>query len=262
MRLDQLLVKLSLAPSRAKAQELIRQGEVEVFERGVWDTVTSVSHPIREGGVVPPARLKSRESLRFVSRGGLKLMAALEQLEMKPEALTVLDLGQSTGGFTDCLLQSGAEQVVGVDVGHGQLAEKLKVDPRVKSFEGLHIKDISQHKEFLKHCPPSGFALAVMDLAFISLPKALPWVTPLIRSPGGHLLALVKPQFEVGADHLNKKGVVKDDRLYSLVEVNIKESLKDQGFQVKAYFESSVLGQEGNQEFFVYAEKCGDGQFG
>ncbi len=255
MRLDQWLVFHNWAPSRAKAQELIRQGSVEVFEGEMgWQVVDKVSHKLSPEFSTDHIRLKSQDLLRFVSRGGLKLEAALRHLGVEPKGWTALDVGQSTGGFSDCLLQAGALKVVGVDVGQGQLEEALQKDTRVSHFEQLHVKDLKSHKDFLSHCPPQGFDLVVMDLSFISLTKALPEIRPFMSPSNGRLLALVKPQFEVGREALTKKGMVKDDGLYEVVRVKIIQVAEALNLQVLDYFPSALPGTEGNQEFFIYAQ--------
>jgi 23S rRNA (cytidine1920-2'-O)/16S rRNA (cytidine1409-2'-O)-methyltransferase len=183
--------------------------------------------------------------LKFVSRAGLKLEYALEHVKLDVQNFSCLDVGQSTGGFTDCLLQRGAKFVTGIEVGHGQLHENLKHDPRIKPLEKIHIAD------FVKE-PTEHFDLIVVDLSFISLTKVIKKLTSLM-SQHTQLLALVKPQFEVGSAFLNKAGLVKDPELYPQIEQRIKEFLQADGLEIKDYFQAFPKGGDGNQEFFVYA---------
>lgn len=246
-RLDQRLVELGLAPSRSKAKALILGGEVEVETQKGWAVADDPSHP---GPEKPNAlRLRSQRELKFVSRGGLKLEAALTQLKINPSGYRALDIGQSTGGFTDCLLQAGARTVVGVDVGHGQLHPKLGSDSKVQSFAGVHVRELKTHPEFLK-CAKEKFDLCVIDVSFISLEKTVPHLLPFIA--GAQILALVKPQFELGKDALNRSGIVKDLEQLSELEVKIKARARDWGFSDVQYFACPVLGQKGAQEFFLF----------
>lgn len=248
-RLDQTLVIAGLAPTRSKAQQMIQSGEVEILVRDEWVTATQASQNVesekhvrvREGG----------ETLKYVSRGGLKLESALQHLRLNVNGWRCLDIGISTGGFADCLLQHGAKEICGIDVGHGQLHETLRADPRVIQFEGLNVKDINSHRE-LRSCLKSGVDLCVADLSFISLISVLPVLSFLIP-PIPRFLGLVKPQFEVGAANLDKRGVVKDPALFADVRLRVLTALEEAGFRAQEYFPSRLTGQDGNQEFFVYA---------
>ncbi|XLM20672.1 methyltransferase domain-containing protein, partial [Chromobacterium piscinae] len=164
---------------------------------------------------------------------------------------TALDVGQSTGGFTDCLLQSGARRVVGVDVGHEQLHPRLREDARVRYFEGVNARALD-HAALLAANDGDGFDLMVCDVSFISLSLVLPSALPLLK-PGGRLLSLVKPQFEVGREGLSKGGIVRDESLYPLVRDKINRVLAEQNMQVLAWFDSPIKGGDGNHEFFVHA---------
>ncbi|MCX7977525.1 MAG: TlyA family RNA methyltransferase [Bdellovibrionaceae bacterium] len=251
-RLDQALVSAGLAKSRTKAKELIESGLVSVktqerSERIVEDP----SFLIPEGATV---RICSSELDRYVSRGGLKLEGALKQVGVDLRGLTCLDVGQSTGGFTDCLLSFGAARVVGVDVGTDQLDPKIKSDPRVICLESLNARELDKSPDFRPLIPEGGFPFAVMDVSFISQTLIHP-VLKDILSPGGKLLALVKPQFELSRKDLSGKGVVKDAKMYARVEERVRQSLADNNFDVLDWFESSLMGKDGNREFFVYAAK-------
>lgn len=248
-RADVLLVERNLAPSRTKAQELIATGQVEYFGRGHWRLVSGASLKL---GLGTELRLIDATLLKYVSRSGLKLEKALEHLNLSVAGLTALDMGQSTGGFTDCLLQHGVERVLGIDVGHGQVAERLLKEPRVTVLEGVHGRDLPCNDHFLElHWPK--FDLVVMDVSFISMTDLLPAIAQVIR-PSGKLLSLVKPQFELDAKSLNKKGVVKDPSHYFLVKDKILGMCGQMGFVVQDYFDSELPGRDGNREFFVYGE--------
>ena len=247
MRLDQWLVKSKLAPSRTKAQELIRGGQVEVLVRDQWELIFQPSFIMNKAF---QARLLSAKLLRYVSRAGLKMEGALEHLGLDVKGLRALDIGISTGGFSDCLLKKGCHSVVGIDVGQGQLHSRLRDHPCLIDFEGLHFKDISDHAEF-QNLLGKGFSLVVLDVSFCSLTQVMPYLPPVL-SQEGIVLALVKPQFEVGAENLNKAGVVKDSGLYRQVEVKICDCVNALGFEVKDYFPSQLRGTGGNQEYFLF----------
>jgi 23S rRNA (cytidine1920-2'-O)/16S rRNA (cytidine1409-2'-O)-methyltransferase len=189
--------------------------------------------------------------LRFVSRGGLKLDGALAHTGIDVHGMTCLDVGQSTGGFTDVLLSRGAARVVGVDVGHGQLHERLKADPRVHAFEGVNARHL-ERSQLGDAMPAGGFDLVVGDLSFISLALVLPALTPLMAA-GGELLLLVKPQFELQREHIGKGGVVKDAAAYAIVESRIRTACAEAGLRVRDWFASAIEGGDGNREFFVRA---------
>jgi 23S rRNA (cytidine1920-2'-O)/16S rRNA (cytidine1409-2'-O)-methyltransferase len=175
----------------------------------------------------------------------------LKRLQFNVQNLRCLDIGLSTGGFADCLLQAGAAHVVGVDVGHGQLAEKLKTEANLKQFEGVHVRDIPA-------CAPiraelsNGVDLVTVDVSFISLTHVIP-VLKEILPHGAKVLALVKPQFEVGPANLDKNGIVQDPKLFTQVQADILRAFEKYGFSIAEYFASEVKGQDGNQEFFIFA---------
>lgn len=246
-RLDILLVERQLATSRTQAQRLIKTGCV---------TLSGQSEPILKPGLKVDALCKITVTPdpadQYVSRGALKLIGALDQFSLDPTGLIALDIGQSTGGFTDCLLQRGATQVVGIEVGHDQLAERLRQDPRVICYEGVNARALPQ--SLLEHTNGNGFDLAVMDVSFISQTKILPCLAPLLRS-GGTLISLVKPQFEVGREGLGKGGLVKDPRLFDQVADTIQASCAALALKVTGYMESPITGGDGNQEFLLWAQK-------
>ena len=250
IRADLLLVEQGLAPSRTAAQNLIAAGRVSVDEDGRAVPVAKASQKL-----APSAHLlvTPDEADRFVSRGGLKMQGALVAAGLDVTGLCALDVGQSTGGFTDCLLQSGASRVVGVDVGHDQLAARLAEDPRVTFFEGVNARALD-HAALLTANHGTPFDLMVCDVSFISLTLVLPSALPLI-GPGGYLLSLVKPQFEVGRSGIGRGGIVKDEGLYDGVRQTITTLVQQLGFEVLKWFDSPIKGGDGNREFFIFARR-------
>jgi 23S rRNA (cytidine1920-2'-O)/16S rRNA (cytidine1409-2'-O)-methyltransferase len=247
MRADQLLVERGLASSRSQAQRLIASG-VRWLDRGAWKPVA------KNGDEVPqeaPLELLDVAEARYVSRGGLKLEGALKDSGVSAAAKICLDVGQSTGGFTDCLLQHGAARVTGVDVGHGQLHAKLRSDPRVAAIEKVNARELTAQQA------GDGFDLVVGDLSFISMTLVLPALAPLLK-PAGELLMLAKPQFELQPGQVGKHGVVTDVSLYAVVEKRVRDCCAALGLQVRGWYPSAVEGGDGNREFFVYATKAGD----
>ena len=245
MRLDLLLVEKKLAPSRAQAQALIKSGAVEVHAAGVWRVAERASQD-----VVPEIELRLKDDLKnpYVSRGGLKLEAALKHTGLSPNDLKVLDIGISTGGFTDCLLQRGAREVVGVDSGQGQLHPQLAGDSRLKALEKVNARELS------KLALGGPFDLIVIDVSFISITLIVPELSAQLR-PAGHVLALVKPQFEVGPKNLNKKGLVRDEEATIQAIEKVRQTFSEHNFKVKDVFPCAIKGGDGNQEYFLYAEK-------
>lgn len=247
IRLDVALREWGLAPSRAKAQELIREGAIEVHNGREWLPAKDDSvlvDPTQPGSV----RLVQAEALEFVSRGGRKLAAALVAMNVNAKGLDALDIGISTGGFADCLIKAGATHVTGVDVGHGQLAPGLASHPRITAYEGVNARSLTDFE------PLKGkkFDLVVIDVSFVSLKLILPEAAHFLGA-SGQLVALVKPQFEVGTGNLSKGGIVKDPELHRQIEIDIRRLACDLGMEVKDYRPSQIRGQDGNQEFFLYA---------
>ncbi|HEX5806004.1 MAG TPA: TlyA family RNA methyltransferase [Macromonas sp.] len=251
MRADQLLVERGLAASRSQAQRLIAAGLRWRLGAGAWKAVAKNGDEVPD---VAELQLADAAESRYVSRGGLKLEGALRHTGQPVAGLRCLDVGQSTGGFTDCLLQQGAAQVVGVDVGHGQLNPRLRADPRVVCVEKCNARELSvlalTQAEGAQAAEP--FDLIVGDLSFISQTLVWPALMPLLK-PGGHLLMLVKPQFELQPEHIGKGGLVKDAASYALVRERIAQACVDNGLTLRDYFESAITGGDGNREFFVWA---------
>lgn len=247
-RLDRLLVDLGLARSRTQAQDLIHEGKVFLREQCLTKPSLELSSQELSSS---DFRIEQGLSNRFVSRGGLKLEAALKHFGLKVQGTVCLDVGISTGGFTDCLLREGAEKVVGVDVGHNQLSEVLKKNPKVHLIEGLNARDLTC-QSLGDHFPMQGFNLIVADLSFISLGTVLPRF-PQLLSKDGQLLCLVKPQFEVGPQGLDHRGIVSDPLEFSRVQKKIEDWAGDLALVVRGYWESSLRGRDGNTEFFLWA---------
>lgn len=251
MRADQLLVERGLAASRSQAQRLIAAGVRWRLPGGDWKAVAKNGEELRD--TVELELLDTAES-RFVSRGGLKLDGALAQTDLSVAGLRCLDVGQSSGGFTDCLLQRGAAEVVGVDVGQGQLHPRLRADPRVVCIEKCNARELTaqQLKGLGGEAASAPFDLVVGDLSFISQTLVWPAIVPLLR-PQGQLLMLVKPQFELQPEHIGKGGLVKNAASYKLVQERMAQACADNGLRRRAYFESAITGGDGNREFFVWA---------
>ncbi len=246
-RLDERLVADGLAESRSRAQALIRAGRVLV------DDTPRDKPGVR---VATGARLRLRgESRRFVSRGGDKLAGALEDLGIDPAGCVCLDVGASTGGFTDCLLQAGARRVTAVDVGYGQLAFRLRADPRVCVLERTNARGLSSE------ALPEAVGLVTIDVSFISARLLLPRLREL--APRADLLVLVKPQFEVGRGEVGKGGVVRDDALRASAVAAVRVCAEGLGYRFAGEAESRLAGPKGNREVFLWlrapaADKCGE----
>lgn len=243
LRLDHFLVQLGLAPTRSKAQELIEEGEVEISHRGEWRLAKSSSQSV---SLQTEVRLKDPQVLKYVSRGGRKLEGALADFGLDVKDRVVLDIGQSTGGFTDCLLQMGTSRVVGVDVGHGQLHPSLRRDSRVLAFENLHLAEMVQSAEFRAAVPARGFDLVVADLSFISVLSVLENV---LRWAGEGIL-LIKPQFEQ-----SKKQMVFDEKMFHTLRTEAAQKLQALGWNLCAVSLAKIRGKDGNQEFFIHTKK-------
>jgi 23S rRNA (cytidine1920-2'-O)/16S rRNA (cytidine1409-2'-O)-methyltransferase len=237
IRLDRLLLDRGLAPSRERARALILAGQVLVN-----------GAPVAKVGTLVPAEaavtLKSPDQ-PYVSRGGLKLVAALDHFQIDVTGLAAMDVGASTGGFTDCLLQRGVARVYAVDVGYGQLAWRLRQDPRVIVSERTNIRHLP------REAIPEEIDLVVVDVSFISLKLVLPQVILFLRS-GGAIVALVKPQFEVGKGLVGKGGVVREPELQLQVVAEIKAFAETLGLEAVGVIPSPILGPKGNQEYLVY----------
>ena len=240
VRLDALLVERGLAGSRERAKRMIMAGEVLVDEQ-----------KIEKAGTMVKAEAKIRllgQDLPYVSRGGLKLEKAIQVFGVQLQGKTAADIGASTGGFTDCMLQNGAAKVYAIDVGYGQLAWKLRTDARVVNMERTNIRyvmpeDIGKPLDF-----------ASIDVAFISLDKVLPVAWQLL-SEMGEVLALIKPQFEAGREHVGKKGVVRDPAIHEAVIHKVVLLARTLGFITRALTFSPVKGPEGNIEYLIWLSK-------
>ncbi len=236
-RIDKLMVQRQLAGSRERARALILAGRVLVNDQTI-DKVGSQ--------VATTAEIRLRgEDIPYVSRGGLKLAEALKCFEIDIDGRIAIDVGASTGGFTDCLLQNGAARVVAVDVGYGQLAWKLRDDDRVLNLERTNIRHLTVDQ--LDVVPD----LAVIDASFISLEKVLPSTLALLK-PDSDIIALIKPQFEVGKGQVGKGGVVRDPDQHLQVVEKIKLAATQLGCQVVDICDSPVLGPKGNREFLIH----------
>lgn len=286
MRADQLLLQRNIASSRSQAQRLISSGvRWRAGAAFSWKTIVKNSDELPHDAEFD---LQDASEAKYVSRGGLKLEAALKVAGLVVEGQLCLDVGQSTGGFTDCLLQHGARQVVGVDVGSGQLHPSLRKHPQVVALENVNARhldaqvlgeailiagyastastDSMNSSEHLKEQPQTAtdddepdeqrptteFDLIVGDLSFISQTLVLPALVPFLK-PGADLLMLVKPQFELQPGQVGKGGIVRDATLYPFVEQRIRTCCEELGLKVVGWFDSPITGGDGNREFFVHA---------
>jgi len=239
VRLDQALVAQGLVPSRQRAQAMVRAGLVRVAGE-VADRPDQLVNPDVSIGL---DHVKT-----YVSRGGDKLAAALDAFGIDPTGRVGLDVGASTGGFTDLLLQRGAARVIAVDVGYGQLAWSLRQDPRVTVLERVNIRHLD--------CLPVPADLAVIDVSFISLRLVLPRVRELL-SPPGDVVTLVKPQFEVGKGAVGKGGVVRDPEQHRQVLDGLRQFAEENGYEIAAEIASPILGAKGNREFLQHLRPHG-----
>lgn len=242
-RIDKLLVERGLAPTRTKAQALVMAGVVLADEQRVEKS--SESFPpevvIRVKGADNPAA-------RYVGRGGLKLEAALREFQVDVRGLTCLDVGASTGGFTDCLLQHGARRVVAIDVGHNQLDWRIRQDERVETREGVNARYLKP-EDFSEK-----FDLVVMDVSFISATIVMPAVVPLLTTTG-RFITLIKPQFEVGRGEVGKGGIVSDPQKHARVIEEVNRAAQSLGLGVRGVIPSPIKGADGNLEFLALYEK-------
>lgn len=243
-RLDQLLIEKILYVSRTKAQAAIMAGLV--FVNG--QKQTKVGSPTQDDAVI---EIKGQDH-PFVGRGGLKLAKALEEFKIDVKDKICLDIGSSTGGFTDCMLQQGAKQVFAVDVGYGQLDWNLRKNPRVKVFERVNAryltaKDLGLTNNEIQFC--------AIDVSFISLYLVLAPVYALL-APGAETVALIKPQFEAKREQVGKGGIIKDPKVHDEVIAKVKAAALKIGFHIKGITSSPIEGADGNKEFLLYLVKC------
>jgi 23S rRNA (cytidine1920-2'-O)/16S rRNA (cytidine1409-2'-O)-methyltransferase len=239
-RIDRLLTEKGIVQSRERAKALIMEGRVIVKGRNIDKPGIAVD-------VDSQIQLRGEET-SYVSRGGKKLEGALKAFEIDPKGMFVMDVGASTGGFTDCVLQKGARKVYAVDVGYGQLAWKLQKDSRVINLERRNIR------YFKREEVDEELDLILVDTSFISIEKFLPHILGFLKR-GGHLIILIKPQFEVGKGEVGKGGVVRDAALHRKVIDRISQFCRGLGLSVLQVIESSLLGPKGNKEFFIHLKK-------
>jgi 23S rRNA (cytidine1920-2'-O)/16S rRNA (cytidine1409-2'-O)-methyltransferase len=242
-RIDKLLVEKGLAPSRTRAQALVMAGVVLVGEQRVEkpSEMFLADALIRVRGADDPAS-------RYVGRGGVKLEAALREFKVDVAGLFCLDVGSSTGGFTDCLLQHGAQRVFALDVGHNQLDWRLRDDARVEAREGVNARYLKP-EDF-----PRKFDLAVMDVSFISATKVIPAIVPLLTE-AGRMITLIKPQFEVGRTEVGRGGIVHDPVKHARVIEEVNRAARELGLEVRGTLESPLRGADGNTEFLALYER-------
>lgn len=260
-RADQLILEKGLAPTRSAAQRLIEQQAVQ------WSSPNSPHKgwaTVRKAGESLPVdcefQILDDAETRWVSRAGLKLEGALAHCKARKPQVAVkskvcLDVGQSTGGFTEVLLAEGAKRVVGIDVGHGQVHPGIRAHAQVTVIEGVNARHLSEDDlgdAYPRTKAKAGFDLVVGDLSFISLTLVLPALVPLL-APKGELLMLVKPQFELQPGQIGKGGIVKDPASYAEVESRLRAACESLQLTVSDYFESPIAGGDGNREFFVRA---------
>ncbi len=240
-RIDKLLHDLGFAESRSKAQAMVMAGVVLVNEQ-------RVNKPSEAFDPMATIRIKGDSpEARYVGRGGLKLEKALHEFHIDPSGMTCLDVGSSTGGFTDCLLQHRAAKVIGIDSGTNQLAWKLRSDPRVEIRENTNARSLVPG-DF-----GSKFDLIVMDVSFISVTKILPALVPLLTDPG-HIIVLIKPQFEVGKGEVGRGGIVRETEKHERVVSQINTAASRLGLAALGVIDSPILGAAGNKEFLALYE--------
>lgn len=235
-RIDVILAEKKLVRSRTIAAELVRKGVVLVDGETIEKPSIAVS---------PDAKIEVKEFPPFASRGGLKLERALEVFNVEVSSRIVADIGASTGGFTDCVLQRGAQKVYAIDVGHNQLVSELRSDPRVVAMEGTDVRSVEI---------PEKVDLAVVDVSFISVKNIISPLADLLKKDGEAIL-LIKPQFEVGKGKLGKNGVVRDEKLRESVVEPVVQKAQEANLILKAVVDSPILGGSGNKEFLAYFQK-------
>jgi 23S rRNA (cytidine1920-2'-O)/16S rRNA (cytidine1409-2'-O)-methyltransferase len=239
-RLDLYLVDRGIAPTRTRAQSLIKEGKVLLNGK--------ICRKAGEG-VDDSAEISLCEPDHpYVSRGGVKLAAALDEFKISVAGKTILDVGSSTGGFTHCLLLRDVRKVYGIDVGAGQMAPEIQNDPRVTLFEGRNFRSFKPEEI------PEPVDLIVVDLSFISLRLVIPLFAGFLK-PNGHVVALIKPQFEAGPDHVNNRGVVTNQNIHARVLNEVAEAFRKDDFKILGQIESPIRGGEGNSEFLLYASR-------
>lgn len=240
-RLDKLLQERGLVSSRTRGEELIKNGDVLVNGK-------TVDKPGKKIPTDAEITMLNAE-LRWVSRGALKLIEALDKWQIEVNGRTFMDIGASTGGFTEVLLERGATHVTCIDVGHSQLHPRIAADQRITNFEKTHVRELTTHHF------PTQLDGAVIDVSFISLEKVFPFIQPHLK-PGAQIIALIKPQFELERKLLNKNGIVKSSLSYPGVIENVKRFATDSHFLVNDITESPISGGDGNKEFLIWLTKA------
>jgi len=246
LRLDKLILQRGLAPSRERAQALVLAGRVLVNEQKVAKA---------GAGVEEEAAIRILgDDMPYVSRGGLKLARAIEHWQVDARDKVCMDVGTSTGGFTDCLLQNGALEVIAVDTGYGQIDAKLRSDPRVRLLEKTNARYLTKERLWPDGSERRLISLIVMDVSFISATLVLPAVVGCAKLGGDfELVVLVKPQFEVGRENVGKGGIVRDAEAQQMAVERVKAAVKELGGREIDVIESPILGAEGNREFLLHA---------
>lgn len=251
-RIDLILVERNLAKSRTHAQDLIKNQSIFVQIHNEKKLVLKANQLFESAIEIT---VHESELNKYVSRAGLKIESAIQFLHKDVSGLKVLDVGTSTGGFVDYLLQNQVAEIIGLDVGHGQLAPKLMNHSQFVMYEGINARYLrTQHQEVFNLLQLKKIDLITMDVSFISVFYIFPELVDLMTE-NTFLLSLIKPQFEVGPQFLNKNGIVSDKEQYLVIEEKIKQNLELLGLTVLNYFPCPIIGKDGNQEFFVYAKK-------
>lgn len=251
-RIDLFLVEKKMARSRTHAQDLIAHHKVYLHVNGVKILVEKANLQIDDDAVI---EIVDSELAKYVSRAGLKMESAINHVRKNVSGIKILDVGTSTGGFVDFFIQNQVAQVVGVDVGHKQISPELKQYSQFTLHEGVNARYLRRdYPELFSELVSMNFDLISMDVSFISVELIFPELVQLMK-PGAEILSLIKPQFEVGPQFLNKNGIVTSKEQFVVIEEKIKQNLKLLGLTVIDYFPSSITGKDGNQEYFVYAKK-------
>ncbi len=247
IRIDKALMERGLCRSRSQAQALLKSGLVEVREGTGWIRAGKASQLVSPEDAI---RVLDNAISRYVSRAGLKLESALRDTRLPVQGLCLLDVGQSTGGFTDCLLQAGCSRVVGIEVGRDQLDSRLREDSRVVCLEGVNARQLPETVRAHADEENGFFDGAVMDVSFISQTLIWPSLAPLIRE-NGWIITLVKPQFEAGPEWIGKNGIVRDPACYKMVREKVTAAAESCGYSCIYWADSPITGGDGNREFLA-----------
>lgn len=245
VRIDKLLVERGLVPSRERAQAMVLSGRVLVNEQKIEKAGASVD---------PEAAIRLLgDDLKYVGRGGLKLEAALRDWKIDLTGRTCMDVGASTGGFTDCMLQHGAAEVIAVDTGYGQIHARLRSDPRVKLLEKTNARYLTQ-QDIARADASAAISFIAIDVSFISVTLVLPAVLESTKTERREAIILIKPQFEVGRERVGKGGIVKDEVAQQDAVQKVQQKVEELGGKTIELMESPILGMEGNREFLLHAD--------